>query len=165
MKYSKAHSRSGSKALRKGRVSIENQVHSVTTVTADREPIFRCFDLGRIVVKEMRGLHAEGYVTSLAYVVMPDHLHWLFQLGTKASLSKLMKRLKGRSAMEIVKSTDRNGSIWQPGFHDHGIRNEEDLKVLARYIVANPLRAGLVEQIGDYPLWDAVWLISTDPQP
>jgi len=29
---------------------------------------------------------------------------------------------------------------------------------MARYIVANPLRAGLVERIGDYPLWDATWL-------
>ena len=29
---------------------------------------------------------------------------------------------------------------------------------LARYVVANPLRAGLVEKLGDYPLWDAVWV-------
>ncbi|MGH8412134.1 MAG: REP-associated tyrosine transposase, partial [Pseudomonas sp.] len=38
------------------------------------------------------------------------------------------------------------------------IRRDEDLPAVARYIVANPLRAGLVEKIGDYPLWDAVWL-------
>ncbi len=29
---------------------------------------------------------------------------------------------------------------------------------MARYVVANPLRAGLVERIGDYPLWDAIWV-------
>jgi hypothetical protein len=29
---------------------------------------------------------------------------------------------------------------------------------MARYIIANPLRAGLVDRIGDYPLWDAMWL-------
>ncbi|MES9878966.1 MAG: transposase, partial [Candidatus Sedimenticola sp. 1PA] len=33
-----------------------------------------------------------------------------------------------------------------------------DIKELARYIVANPLRGGLVESIGDYPHWDAMWL-------
>ncbi len=43
-------------------------------------------------------------------------------------------------------------------FHDRAMRKEEDLKAAARYIVANPLRAGLVERCGDYPLWDAVWL-------
>jgi plasmid stabilization system protein ParE len=37
-------------------------------------------------------------------------------------------------------------------------RAEEDLIKIARYIVANPLRARLVEHIGDYPLWDAAWL-------
>lgn len=48
--------------------------------------------------------------------------------------------------------------IWQAGFHDHAVRREEDLAGIARYIVANPLRAGLVDAIGDYPLWDALWL-------
>jgi hypothetical protein len=38
------------------------------------------------------------------------------------------------------------------------LRKDEDLQTVARYIVANPLRAGLVEKIGDYPLWDAIWL-------
>ncbi|MFM2004374.1 MAG: hypothetical protein RLZZ09_29 [Pseudomonadota bacterium] len=29
---------------------------------------------------------------------------------------------------------------------------------IARYNVVNPLRAGLVDRIGDYPHWDAAWL-------
>ncbi|MES9963428.1 MAG: transposase [Candidatus Sedimenticola sp. 20ELBAFRAG] len=145
-------------------MSIERQVYSVTTVTANRESVFQSFELGWKVVSEMRKLHEEGYVESLAYVVMPDHLHWMFQLCEKESLSQLMKRLKGRSAMAIVKATGRKGSIWQKGFHDHGIRKEEDLKTLARYIIANPLRAGLVNQIGDYPLWDAVWIVSDNSE-
>ena len=42
--------------------------------------------------------------------------------------------------------------------YDHVLRNDEDVRATARYIVADPLRAGLVDSIGDYPLWDAVWL-------
>ena len=42
--------------------------------------------------------------------------------------------------------------------HDRALRRDEDLLAVARYIVANPLRAGLVRRVGDYPLWDAVWL-------
>ncbi|GGY09626.1 hypothetical protein GCM10007160_41190 [Litchfieldella qijiaojingensis] len=49
-------------------------------------------------------------------------------------------------------------SIWQRGYHDRAIRDEEDIRAVARYIVANPLRAGLVNDIGQYPLWDAKWL-------
>jgi putative transposase len=48
--------------------------------------------------------------------------------------------------------------VWQRGFYDRAIRKEEDLLAVARYIVANPLRAGLVSQLSDYPFWDAVWL-------
>ena len=46
----------------------------------------------------------------------------------------------------------------QDGYHDHALRQEEDLRAVARYIIANPVRAGLVERIGDYPHWDAAWL-------
>ncbi len=52
----------------------------------------------------------------------------------------------------------REGSLWQKGFYDHALRENENVQGIARYIVANPLRAGLVEQVGDYPLWDAVWV-------
>jgi hypothetical protein len=38
------------------------------------------------------------------------------------------------------------------------VRAEEDLRDAARYIVANPVRAGLCTHVKDYPLWDAVWL-------
>ena len=39
-----------------------------------------------------------------------------------------------------------------------GLIDGEDIKALSRYIVANPLRAGLVENIGEYSHWDAIWL-------
>jgi REP element-mobilizing transposase RayT len=48
--------------------------------------------------------------------------------------------------------------IWQRGFYDRSIRKEDDLIDIARYIVANPVRAGLVTSIRDYPLWDSIWL-------
>jgi hypothetical protein len=38
------------------------------------------------------------------------------------------------------------------------LRRQDDVRAVARYIVANPLRAGLVRDIGDYSHWDAVWL-------
>lgn len=48
--------------------------------------------------------------------------------------------------------------LWAPGFHDHALRREESIVDAARYIVLNPVRAGLVRCAGDYPFWDAVWL-------
>ncbi|VAX11433.1 Transposase and inactivated derivatives [hydrothermal vent metagenome] len=74
------------------------------------------------------------------------------------SLSKIIRTLKGRSAHHINQTIQRKGSLWQPGFHDHALRMEEDRVQVARYIVANPLRARLVKKIGQWPHWDSVWL-------
>ncbi len=111
-----------------------------------------------MVIREMRGLHDNGWLSSFAWVLMPDRLHWLFELGPSYPLDRTLKRLKGRSGQALGHSLQRSGPIWQPGYHDHALRCEEDVQVIARYIIANPLRAGLVSRIGDYPWWDAVWL-------
>ena len=95
--------------------------------------------------------------TNLCWVVMPDHLHLLLQLG-KSDLSLVVRQLKSRSALELNREIGRLGPFWFPGFHDHALRKEEDLKGVARYIVANPLRTGLVKRLADYPYWNAVWL-------
>jgi REP element-mobilizing transposase RayT len=143
--------------LRKGRFSQSGRAYHVTTVVADRRAVFRDFWLGRMVVREMMRLQDEGAVESLAFVIMPDHLHWLIVLQNGWVLSEVMRRLKGRSARLLAQRTGWH-PFWQRVYYDHAVRTEEDLQAIGRYIVANPLRRGLVERIGDYPLWDAVWL-------
>ena len=88
---------------------------------------------------------------------MPDHFHWLIELQS-GSLSELMQKTKSLSTKAVNQATGRNVGLWQRGFHDRALRREEDLVKMARYVVANPLRAGLVERLGDYPLWDAIWV-------
>ncbi len=144
--------------LLKGRISETNRVYHITVCTENRLPWFLNIDCGRLVVKQMRLLEQQQSVWSLAWVVMPDHVHWLFQLGYMQSLSQTIKTFKGRTAIELNRYLQRRGALWQRGFHDHALRQEDDMKQIARYIITNPLRAGLVEHIGDYPLWDAVWL-------
>lgn len=145
--------------LRKGRFSEPGRAYFITSVLAEREKCyFRDFVCARLVVAEMRALYESVAVNSLAWVVMPDHVHWLFQLGDVLSLSATIKRFKARSARRVNTCLNRQGSLWQKAFYDHAIRQEDDIRQIARYIVGNPLRAGLVEQIGDYPHWDAAWL-------
>jgi len=148
----------GSNALRKGRWSEPGRYYVITTITYLRKPLFQDIWSGRIVVEEMRRLDQDGYVKSMAWVLMPDHLHWLFEIGHDSSLSKMMMYVKGRAAHRINNEIQHLGRIWSKGFHDHALRKEDDVRNVARYIVANPLRAGLVRHIGEYPLWDAAWL-------
>ena len=145
--------------LRKGRYSERNRIYHVRTSTEDKKPLFFDFYLGRVVVHSLRFLHERGDVASLAFVVMPDHLHWLFQLTGERPLEKVMHSLKRHTANVINQRLDTVGkTVWQEGYFDRAIREEDDVRVVARYIVANPLRARLCRQIGYYPLWDAIWL-------
>ena len=82
--------------------------------------------------------------------------HWLIQLEQKA-LSDTVKSFKGKSAYLINKTMNRRGPVWQSGFYDHAVRHDEALVSIARYIVMNPVRAGLVKSVREYPLWDAGW--------
>jgi len=66
--------------------------------------------------------------------------------------------VKAHSARRINQVLCTGGRIWQKGFHDHAIRKDEDVITTARYILRNPLRAGIVERLGDYALWDAKWI-------
>ena len=143
--------------LRVGRVSEPERIYLLTSTVHERQPIFADVALGRLLVAELRSVQKDALVESLTWVVMPDHLHWLLVLK-RGSISELMRRVKGRSARRINSARECGGKVWQDGYHDRALRREKDILSVARYIVANPLRAGLVTRVGDYPLWDAVWL-------
>ncbi|CAI8828991.1 REP-associated tyrosine transposase [Pseudomonas sp. IT-P218] len=146
-----------SNRLRIGRYAESSRIYLLTINTRDREPIFKDFFLGRGVVNQFRCAQDQGFANSLAWVVMPDHFHWLIELR-QGSLGGLVQRTKSLTTKAVKQSTGRTTSLWQRGFHDRALRREEDLVKMARYVVANPLRAGLVEKLGDYPLWDAIWV-------
>ena len=113
--------------------------------------------LGRLLVAEFRQVRELGLVDSLAWVIMPDHLHWLFELKQQ-TLGDVVRRIKSRSTLTINRCRQSQARVWQPGYYDRAVRVEDDIRTMARYIVANPLRADLVEHLGDYSLWDATWL-------
>ena len=148
----------GHSRLRTGRRSLANQVYHVSSATVNRKSYFKDFECGRLVVYAMRREHEAGHADTLAFVVMPDHLHWLFALSGSRSMPVCVNTVKSFSARSINLRLGRSGRVWQTGFFDRAIRREDDLVGIARYIIANPLRAGIVESVRDYALWDAKWL-------
>jgi len=153
MASEKPHSR----VLRKNRISEPGRAYLITTSSWNREAIFLNIGLGRLVADEIEVSDKVGRTITYAYVVMPDHLHWLFKLGSKQSLSSVVRRVKGKSSFLVNRARDSPDAVWQPGFHDRAVREEESLEVLGNYVVHNPVRAGLVEKIDDYHLWDLLW--------
>jgi len=148
----------GHGALRRGRVTLGHHAYLVTTTTERRQPFFSVFSAGCAAARCFEDRVLLGDAHMLAWVLMPDHAHWLLQLGEDDALHKVVNRLKSASARLANRVLARQGSLWQVAYHDHAFRTEEDLKEVGRYVVANPLRARLVQRLGDYPFWNAVWI-------
>ena len=145
-------------ALRRGRFSESGREYLVTAVVERRKPVFTDLYVARRLINELQRLEEEGTVRWLAWVVMPDRFHGLLTLAGEHQLGMAMNLLKGRSSRAINARLGRAGRLWQTGFHDHALRREEDRQAIASYILANPLRNGLVADIGDYPHWDSAFI-------
>ncbi|WP_295391230.1 transposase [uncultured Thiodictyon sp.] len=114
-------------------------------------PVFTDFHAARTLIHSLKSSDALARSETLAFVVMPTHLHWLFILKA-GHLAEVVGAVTSVAAHRLGRR------LWQPGYYDHGVRGDEDLRGMARYIIGNPVRARLVERVGDYPHWDAVWL-------
>ena len=108
------------------------------------------------------GLPSLAAIHPLAWVLMPDHWHGLVHLGAGETLPHAIGRLKTNSARQVRACLDPAPRIWAPAFHDRALRRDESLAEAARYILMNPVRAGLAADPGKYPYWDAIW-IRNDP--
>ena len=150
--------RRGHLALRRGRFSAPGHVYHVTAATHERLPFFSDFAAARAVGRCLGRQQTWGDARALAWVLMPDHAHWLIELGAMDPLARVVSRLKSATARVANPVLCRQGALWARAYHDHALRDEEDLRTVARYMIGNPVRAGLVEQVGDYPFWDAVWV-------
>jgi REP element-mobilizing transposase RayT len=92
---------------------------------------------------------SSGDAALLAFTVMPDHIHWLFQLGTRLSLGHMLGRWKAatRTALASV------GLAWQRDYFEHRLRPDEDREAYARYTYLNPYRAELIAPHEVWPHW------------
>ncbi|MFC4727466.1 transposase [Coralloluteibacterium thermophilus] len=137
-------------------------MYLLTAVVAGRHPVFAdpttAAGAARVLADRDTWLDAR----LLCWVLMPDHWHGLLVLGNGSTLAACMQRAKGRAARAVNRLRGTSGALWMPGYHDRALRREDDVRTVARYVVANPLRAGLVTRLGDYPYWDAVWLGGAD---
>ena len=129
----------------------------LTFCTHDRRRIFETSSHVALVSGQILRTCREQLFEMLAYVYMPDHLHLLVRLQAD-DLSRAVGHLKARVAHEVDAACGRAPPLWARGFHDHALRRDENTLVTARYILANPLRAGLVGSVRFYPYWHAAWL-------
>jgi len=102
------------------------------------------------VMRQFRQLAARHHFAVLAFCFMRDHLHLVLE-GTDdtADLVRFISLFKQHSGFEHRRETSEH--LWQEGFYDRVLRADEDSLDAVRYVLSNPVRAGLAQSIVDWP--------------
>jgi REP element-mobilizing transposase RayT len=81
---------------------------------------------------------------------MPDHRHVLVAGGSdQSNFQKFVKRFKQMSGFRHRR--EEGAALWQPGYYERILRNDEATDAVVRYILENPIRASLAGALGEYP--------------
>jgi len=91
-------------------------------------------------------------------LVMPDHMHPIFELLGNASFADVMKSVKGVSSRRINQLLHRTGHVWEEESFDHVMRLKERSRARYEYVCMNPVRAGLAASPDDYPWLRRSWV-------
>jgi putative transposase len=84
------------------------------------------------------------------YCLMTNHFHLLLQPGPGQSISRILQSVTVAHTWRYHKGHRSSGHVWQGRFKSPVIQDDEHLLVVLRYIEANPLRASMVSDPGDY---------------
>ena len=79
---------------------------------------------------------------------MPDHMHFFVRGGDDFKLTQWVNGLK--RAISVALGATKKRPLWQPGFFDHVLRNDESYSQKWEYMRENPVRAGLVPRADDW---------------
>jgi putative transposase len=117
--------------------------------------------IAQIVAKEIHNLNSDRY-RLMTYCIMPNHVHLLIESlvrelanhrgkSAKYPVTETLRLLKGRTARDCNLELKRTGSFWQHESYDHVVRDDKELEGIIRYILNNPVKAGLVKEWESWP--------------
>jgi len=86
-----------------------------------------------------------------SYVLMTNHVHILASPETETSIAKTLQSVGRRYVQYFNYTYKRTGTLWEGRYKATVIDSDQYLLTCMRYIELNPVRAGMVEQPGDYP--------------
>lgn len=137
--------------LRKGRISLPGARYFVTCSVVRPSNALSKENCVKAILEAIRQLCADNDMALHCGTIMPDHVHLLFTLGTRLTVSRVVAKLKGLSDQQLKLAACR----WQANFFEHRLRENEALAAFVRYVFMNPYRASLITREQEWPYWIA----------
>jgi putative transposase len=122
-------------------------------ITIRAERFKRHFIHDNVVAKVIEILRSTAEQQSFlvwAYCFMPDHVHLLIEgENSYADMKKFVALFKQKTAYWFKGIYGLK--LWEANYYEHVLRNDEATNAVARYIIQNPVRRGMVEDCSSYP--------------
>jgi putative transposase len=122
----------------------------LTFCTEQRRQHFTRPDVVLTVLAQFRRCAARHGIRLTAYCFMPDHLHALVEGASETADARAFiaagRQASGYACRHLV-----TGRLWQHAGYERVLRREDATLAIARYVIENPVRAGLVCSPTDYP--------------
>lgn len=134
---------------RKARILSSTGIYHIMVRGINRQDIFLDNEDHLRYLETMRRIIIEEKAQIMGYCLMNNHVHVLLREG-ETGISKIMKRLGTSYAFWYNWKYQRNGHVFQDRFKSECIEDDNYLKTVIRYILQNPLKAGMVEKPENY---------------
>jgi REP-associated tyrosine transposase len=131
------------------RLEFANALYHITSRGDGREDIFLTDDDRTVFLAVLAEVWARFNWTVHAYCLMGNHYHLLVETPD-ANLSKGMRQLNGVYTQRFNRAHQRVGHVFQGRYKAVLVEKEAHLLELARYVVLNPVRAGMVCNPGEW---------------
>lgn len=117
----------------------------------NRQPIFFS-DEDYLFFMDALELAKEKYPCRMySFVLMTNHVHLLVEsVGESDHLACFMKNVSQRYGQYVNKFYGRSGTLWEGRFKSSPVSTDRYLLACSRYIEMNPVRAGMVQEPGEY---------------
>jgi REP-associated tyrosine transposase len=124
-------------------------LYFVTMCTIHRQKISDLRTAHHVFESYIRRARDEFSIAVGRYVIMPDHVHFFVRGNDDFNLAKWVNGLK--RAISVSLGATKKCPLWQRGFFDHVLRNDESYTEKWKYVRENPVRVGLVQRTDDWP--------------
>ncbi len=129
----------------------EARTFFVTTRAAEGKAILQSDRMADLFVDVLRSYLRERKFQVHDFVVMRNHVHLLITVDHSISIEKAMQLIKGNFSYRVRSELGFKGEVWQRGFSDVRVRDEQSFRNHQQYIYNNPVRAGMARLPEHYP--------------
>ena len=127
-----------------------NHVYSLTLCANSKKPPFNNPALAKGIIGSLNYQRDNKQIRLYCYCLMPDHLHLLMSPGAGIDVAEIIQRFKTFTT-KLSWEFECEGKLWQRSYYDHIVRKRKDLLKSCEYILANPVRKGLIKKARDWP--------------